>query len=115
MGDGCAAVSLPGGEWGGWPRVTVAVAWAGGLGYDVPAFTWWEVCEMNADAIREFLSRRPFEPFVIRMSNGEVHEVLHPECAIVMKSKVIVGYPEQDRAVYCALIHINSVEAMQDA
>ena len=35
---------------------------------------------MNADAIREFLHREPFEPFVIRMSNGETHEVRHPEC-----------------------------------
>ena len=25
---------------------------------------------MNADTIREFLRRKPFEPFVIRMSNG---------------------------------------------
>jgi hypothetical protein len=38
---------------------------------------------MNADAIREFLRRQPFEPFVIRMSNGETHEVRHPECLIV--------------------------------
>jgi hypothetical protein len=68
---------------------------------------------MNADAIREFLRREPFEPFAIRMSNGEVHEVRHPECAIVMKTKVIVGYPEQDRSVYCALIDINAVEALQ--
>ena len=39
---------------------------------------------MNADAIRDFLRREPFEPFVIRMSNGEAHEVRHPECAIVV-------------------------------
>ena len=42
---------------------------------------------MNADAIRDYLRREPFEPFVIRMSNGEVHEVRHPECAFVMKIK----------------------------
>jgi hypothetical protein len=68
---------------------------------------------MNADAIREFLRRQPFEPFVIRMSNGEGHEVLHPENAVVMKTKVIVCYPEEDRSVYCSLMHINAVEALQ--
>jgi len=44
-----------------------------------------------------------------------VHEVRHPECAIVMKTKVILGYPEEDRSVYCALIHINTVEPLQAA
>jgi hypothetical protein len=68
---------------------------------------------MNADTIREYLRREPFEPFVIRLSNGEVFEVRHPECAIVMKTRVIVGYPEEDRTVTCALVHINSVEALQ--
>jgi len=70
---------------------------------------------MNPDTIREFLRRQPFEPFVIRMSNGEVHEVRHPECAIVMKTKVILGYPEEDRAVHCALIHVNTIEPLQAA
>jgi hypothetical protein len=70
---------------------------------------------MNSETIREFLRREPFEPFMIRMSNGEVHEVRHPECAIVMKTKVILGYPEEDRSVSCALIHINTVEPLQAA
>lgn len=30
---------------------------------------------MNAETIREYLRREPFEPFVIRMSNGEMHEI----------------------------------------
>jgi hypothetical protein len=30
---------------------------------------------MNADTIREFVRRQPFEPFVIRLSHGETHEV----------------------------------------
>jgi hypothetical protein len=68
---------------------------------------------MNAETIREYLRREPFEPFVIRMSHGEVYEIRHPECALVMKTKVIVGYPEEDRTVTCALVHINSVEALQ--
>ncbi len=68
---------------------------------------------MNPDTIRDYLRRQPFEPFVIRMSNGEVHEIRHPECAFITKSKVIVYYPDDDRTVTCSLIHVNSVEALQ--
>ncbi len=68
---------------------------------------------MNADTIREYLRREPFEPFVIRMSNGEAHEIRHPECAFVMKTKMIVYYPADDRSVTCSLVHVNSVDALQ--
>jgi hypothetical protein len=71
---------------------------------------------MNAVTIREYLRREPFEPFepfAIRLSNGEVHESRRPECALLMKTKVIVGYPEEDRTATYALVHINSVEALQ--
>ncbi|RLS81406.1 MAG: hypothetical protein DWI04_06490 [Planctomycetota bacterium] len=68
---------------------------------------------VNADTIREFVRRQPFEPFVIRLSNGEKHEVRHPECLLVLKSKVILGYPEDDRSVHLSLIHVNAVETLQ--
>jgi hypothetical protein len=68
---------------------------------------------MNADTIRDYLRREPFEPFVIRMSNGEVHEIRHPENAFVMKTKMIVYYPDDDRSVTCSLVHVNSIEALQ--
>ena len=70
---------------------------------------------MNADTIREFVLRRPFEPFVIRMSSGESHEVHHPECVAVGKNRIVVTDPNNDRTVFCALLHINSVEILQAA
>jgi hypothetical protein len=30
-----------------------------------------------------------------------------------MKTKVIVGYPDDDRSVTCALVHVNSIETLQ--
>lgn len=68
---------------------------------------------MIAETIREYLRRKPFEPFVIRMSNGEIHEIRHPECALLMKTRMVVYYPDDDRSVTCALVHINSVETLQ--
>jgi hypothetical protein len=70
---------------------------------------------MNVETLREFVRRQPFEPFVIRMSNGEVHEILHPECLAIGKNRVIVTDPDTDRTVYCVLIHINTVEPLQAA
>jgi len=68
---------------------------------------------MNADAIREMLGREPFQPFVIHLSSGETHEVRHPECLIVGANRALVYYPNDDRFVFCALLHINAVEALQ--
>jgi hypothetical protein len=70
---------------------------------------------MSMESIREFIRREPFEPFVIRLSNGESHEVHHPECVAITKTKVVVTYPEEDRVVHCGLIHVNAVEALQQA
>ena len=68
---------------------------------------------MNAETLREMIQRRPFEPFCLRLSNGETHEVRHPECLLVLKTKVILGYPEDDRSVHLSLIHVNAVETLQ--
>ena len=70
---------------------------------------------MNAETIREWFSRRPFEPFVVRLSDGEHHEVRHPDNVMLLKSRMIIGYPESDRAVHCSLVRINSIEALQPA
>jgi hypothetical protein len=44
---------------------------------------------MNAEAIREMLGRRPFEPFEVIMSGGERHLVKHPEFGVC---SIITGY-----------------------
>jgi hypothetical protein len=70
---------------------------------------------MNMETIREWLNRQPFEPFVLRMSNGEVHDVRHPECVALGKNRIAVSFPEQDRFVHLSLIHVNAIEAVQAA
>ena len=70
---------------------------------------------MNMETIRDWLGRRPFEPFVLKLSNGEAHEVRHPENVILMKSRLVIGYPEQDHTVHVSLIHVNSIQALQTA
>ncbi len=70
---------------------------------------------MNADTLRELLNRNPFEPFEVRLSNGDVHQVRHPEFAFVLKSTLVIGYPDSDRVAICALLHVASVQTMQAA
>ncbi|HEV3341722.1 MAG TPA: hypothetical protein VG125_15250 [Pirellulales bacterium] len=51
----------------------------------------------------------------MRLSNGEHHEVRHPENVLVLRSRIVIGYPETDRAVHCALVHIDAIGALQPA
>ena len=64
--------------------------------------------------MREVLQRQPFEPFEIRLTNGEKHEVRHPEMALLLRSRLVIALPD-DRMVICPLLHIASVETLQTA
>ena len=68
---------------------------------------------MNAEAIREMLNRRPFEPFEVVMSSGERHVVKHPEFAILLPSRLIVTDPAADQAAMLSLIHITELRPAQ--
>jgi len=70
---------------------------------------------MNTGTILEFVNDRPFEPFVIRLSNGEKFEIRHPENIVVLKTRLVIGYSEDDRMVQVGLIHVNSIENLQNA
>jgi len=65
---------------------------------------------MNAETIREWLSRQPFEPFELRLSNGEAYQVRHPEVLAIGKTRIAIVDPETDRFVHVAMIHINSIQ-----
>lgn len=70
---------------------------------------------MNSETIREWLNRRPFEPFLLALSNGETYSVKHPENVIVLKSRLILGFPETDSVAHIGLIHVNSIKPLQSA
>jgi hypothetical protein len=69
---------------------------------------------MNHEAMQGLLRRQPFEPFEIRLSNGEKYEVRHPEMALLLKTRIVLAQPD-DRMVICPLLHIASVETLQSA
>lgn len=68
---------------------------------------------MNRETMLELLRRQPFEPFEIRLTNGEKHEVRHPGMALLQRSRIVITVPNSDRVVTIPLLHIASVEALQ--
>ncbi len=70
---------------------------------------------MNADAIHEWLRRQPFQPFEMRLSNGEIHEVRHPELVLLARTHLALADPAADRIQFIALMHVNSIGALQTA
>lgn len=70
---------------------------------------------MNVETIREWLNRRPFEPFELRLSDGETYQVRHPENMALGKNRIAIADPETDRIAHVALIHVNSIQALQAA
>ena len=70
---------------------------------------------MNAEAVREWIRRQPFEPFEARLSNGQIFQVRHPELVAVGKQKMVFVNPETDAVAHISLIHVNSIQALQTA
>jgi hypothetical protein len=67
---------------------------------------------MNTETMLSLLRRQPFQPFEVRMSNGDSFEVRHPEMALLLKSSLIFGSPQSDDFIFCSLLHIADVKAI---
>jgi hypothetical protein len=67
---------------------------------------------MNAETIRQLLRRQPYQPLEVRMSNGDRHEIRHPEMALLLRSNLVLGSPESDDFRFCSLLHIAAVNAI---
>ena len=72
---------------------------------------------MTLDALRAFLTRRPFEPIRVKTSNGESFEIRHPEMASLARSAMVIIHPDadggpSDKVEYVSYLHIASVETL---
>jgi hypothetical protein len=70
---------------------------------------------MNSEVVREWLVRQPFEPFELRLSNGETYQVRHPENVAIGSTKMAIANPDTDRIAHIALVHVNSIQPLQTA
>lgn len=67
---------------------------------------------MNTETMQGLLRRQPFQPFEVRMSNGDAFQIRHPEMAFLLKSSLILGSPESDDFIFCSLLHVADVQAL---
>ena len=71
---------------------------------------------MNAETIRNLLTRQPFEAFELHLTNGEIHLVRHPEMAWVWGDRVFVGQhrggrdPHDYSVKQLSVLHLTRVE-----
>jgi hypothetical protein len=68
---------------------------------------------MNYEYFERLLKARPFEPFAVHLSSGEVHAVRYPNFAILTRTRLVIADPDADQIVVCSLLHIASVEMLQ--
>jgi hypothetical protein len=66
---------------------------------------------MNPNALRAELSRRPFQPFTIRLADGRMVPVPHPEVIAVGNRRVIVVDPETEMYTVLEPLLIVSLES----
>ncbi len=72
---------------------------------------------MRREELLRLLRDQPFRPFRLRLSNGMVYEVRHPDMAIVTPSAIYVGVPSPGATVQAAediviasLLHVVQLE-----
>ena len=70
---------------------------------------------MRPDDIRNFLNKRPFQPFRITLTDGRNYEVRHPELVMVGRSAIVIGLPVPDEPepVYDRFVTVSLVLIMQ--
>ena len=70
---------------------------------------------MNSETFQTLLKRQPFQPLEVRMSNGDAHQIRHPENAFLLRSNIILGSQESDDFEFLSLLHVAEVKAIPAA
>jgi hypothetical protein len=70
---------------------------------------------MKAEELIERLEERPFQPLRLHMSNGRIHEIRHPEMAIVTETLIAIGIPRDDESGMAASVRLCSLPHVVEA
>ena len=70
---------------------------------------------MRPEDVRDYVTRQPFQPFRVTLTDGRTYDVGHPNFAMVGRSSVAIGLPMAsdrfyDRLITVPLIHIMQIE-----
>jgi hypothetical protein len=70
---------------------------------------------MTLQDFEKLLKARPFQPFRVHLSSGDVYEIRHPEMAFLMRTKIMLGL-DPDKSGYAddwtmiSLLHVTSID-----
>lgn len=71
---------------------------------------------MTAEVLRDWMQRRPFQPFRVITSSGDAYEIRHPEMAFLTRAEIVVGLGERDgipsRYRTVSLLHVTAAEPL---
>jgi hypothetical protein len=68
---------------------------------------------VNIEDVRSHVKTEPFEPFEMRLSNGRVYTVDHPDfIALSRDGRTVAFYTDDGRLVTIAVQHINTIEKL---
>lgn len=70
---------------------------------------------LTAPDSKDLLKRHPFEPFRIRLSGGDAYDIRDPDPVVVMKSRLFIAFPGEDRYGLRPFLHIAAAEHLQAA
>jgi hypothetical protein len=70
---------------------------------------------MKAKDIKDWVKKRPFQRFIIHVSDGRDFQITHPDQIMVFYHKVIVGLERDERGILdqseeLAMRHITSIQ-----
>jgi len=74
---------------------------------------------MTAEALRDGMQRRPFEPFLFSIKHETAYEIRHPEMAFLTRAEIIIGLgerggiPSRHRTV--SLLHVMAAEPIDSS
>ncbi len=69
---------------------------------------------MSANELRQILEREPFQPFRVRLTSGDVHEIRDPPLAVLTRNRPFIAIPHSDRWTLVPYLHIAAVQAIGD-
>lgn len=74
---------------------------------------------MPPEDLAQFLDRKPFERFLINLTDGTILDIRHPEMVLLGRRSAVIGIsngdesrPMYDRYVTISLLHINRLEPL---
>jgi hypothetical protein len=66
---------------------------------------------IDPGTIQELLNKEPFEPFRIRMNDGQHYDVTIPSLVVPMESTLFLAMPKRDRFKLLSYQNMSSIES----